>query len=215
MSQTTFTTPRIVHNMRSTEVFAYPACGGHVRKTVSRVELDWIGLTVVSGDELSDESTPIAVNKDRAHRDHHAEDAFALRLMQIGGRWWPSQKFYRHHRTSDYPYGYHYPPDLDVGITSEGGILILRTRGEDYKFIHMPDDVPMKPDTWSRLRLCSSMRERCSVLRAFGAMAYTSMHNCPELPSILEEGIAESWRYEELMNRMDSTEYLDWWLSSS
>lgn len=58
------------------------------------------------------------------------------------------------------------------------------------------------------------MRERCSVLRSFQAVSYRSIGDCPDLPSSLEEGIAEGRRYEELLNRMSNAEYLEWWLGT-
>jgi hypothetical protein len=54
------------------------------------------------------------------------EDAFALRMLQLGARWWPSLSFYLRRSDSQYPpYGYHYPPDRYVGYSSSGGVVVL------------------------------------------------------------------------------------------
>lgn len=74
-----------MHNIAFTEVFAYPSYGGHIRKRVSRIELDWLGPTSGSEHESSNANTPVASNRIHAHQHPDTEDAFSLRLMQIGG----------------------------------------------------------------------------------------------------------------------------------
>ena len=65
-----------MHNIAFTEVFAYPFTGGHIRKRVPRVELDWLGLTSGSEHETLEATTPIAANGIHAPQDPDTEDAF-------------------------------------------------------------------------------------------------------------------------------------------
>ncbi|KAI5360002.1 hypothetical protein Slin15195_G118640 [Septoria linicola] len=134
---------------RSTErtLYAYPSTGGFVRKHITRVELDWFGLT------LNDLTALVAPGSDDV-----AEDALALRLMRLGGRWWKIKDHYCHHNNQEiFSYGHHYPPDLDVGYPASGDIP------------------PEKPQNWTRFTLCATMEERCEMLRGFGAEWYASV----------------------------------------
>ena len=181
-----------------------------MRKSITPAELEWFGLKSRSWNEALNESAPIAVD---AGDDANDEDAFALRVMQLGGRWWPNQKLYERHRAADLPYGHHYPPDLDIGYTAEG-MLVLRTWADNSIYLDdLPDVAPQKPGTWSRLSLCNTMEERCEVLRDFGAVMYNSVEECPDLPNSLEEGIAQGKYYAELLRKMEDPNYLDRWLS--
>ena len=208
------TNPRLVHGIAFSKIFSYPSAGGFVQKRITQAELEWLHLKPRIGNENSNESIPIAADKMFANEDVDEEDAFALRLMQLGGHWWRDQKLYKRHCNADYPYGHHYPPDLDVGYTSEG-VLVLRTLAGNSRYLEdLPDIAPEKPDTWSRLSLCATMEERCMVLRDFGAVLYDSIEECPDLPSSLDEGIARGEYYAELLRKMEDRSYMDQWLNS-
>lgn len=130
--------------------------------------------------------------------------------MVVGGQ---TRSFTNVTPAADLPYGHHYPPDLDIGYTSEG-VLVLRTWADNSIYLDgLPDVAPRKPETWSRLSLCGTMEERCEVLRNFGAVMYTSVDECPDLPNSLEEGIAQGKYYAELLRRMEGPYYLDQWLN--
>ena len=185
-----------------------------MRKSITQVELEWLGLRPRQLSETSNKSIPIAVDKTDASDDADTEDAFALRMMQLGGRWWPNKKLYERHPDNAFPYGHHYPPNLDVGYDSDG-VLVLRTRADDtMDYMNLPNVAPEKPDTWSRLSLCATMEERCMVLRDFGAVMYNSVEECPDLPSSLEEGIARGEYYAELLRKTEDPLYMDQWIAS-
>ena len=65
--------------------------------------------------------------------DQEQEDAFALRMLHLGARWWPSLKFYDRHTSDDvYPYGHHFPSDLHVAYTpTSSGICVLAVWAEN------------------------------------------------------------------------------------
>ena len=106
---------------------------------------------------------------DEMQASHEEEDNLSLRMLQIGAHWWPSKELYDNHNWEDYPYGHHYPPDLDLGYPRTGGVLVLRTWAPNSPYLAgLPDAALEKPDTWSRLSLCANMEERCVVLRQFG-----------------------------------------------
>ena len=198
--------PRILHSLSTSQVFAYPSAGGLVRKHITRVELDWLSLTP---------PTIVSNATQRTSDDATVEDDLALRLMQIGGRWWPSIQLYERHNEGEYYYGHHYPPDLDIGYPGTGGVLVLKTWAENSPYSgDLPDAPSMKPNDWSRLGLCRTMEERCDVLRDFGAIEYGSVEECPDVPRSLVDGIAFGKEYETLLKKMEDWEYVDKYLMS-
>ncbi|CAK1364076.1 uncharacterized protein RHO25_005794 [Cercospora beticola] len=113
--------------MDGSDVLAYPSAGGYVRKHLTRVELDWLELTF----DPAAENDFVYLNASQADAEPNQEEAFALRLMHLGGRWWKSRTYFNHHfREAEWPYGHHFPPDLDIGYPSSGGVLVLRTFAE-------------------------------------------------------------------------------------
>lgn len=199
--QTTFNVPkpRIAHAPRASKVFSYPSAGGFVMKSITRVELDWLGMMLPFETGIHDATD---------------EDNLALRMMQIGGRWWPNERLYQLHRNGNgwlVPYGHHYPPDLDVGYCAEG-VLVLSTWADNSPHLEdFPGVPPEKPDTWSKLSLCATMEERCEVLREFGAILYDSVEQAPDLPTSLEEGIERDREYEMLLTNMEDRDYRVQW----
>jgi hypothetical protein len=203
-------------------VFAYPSLGGLVKKHVSRLELDWLGVTYPTASQ-DGEAHANETQKVKAAVEENApdEDAFALRLLQLGGRWWPSEQFFKHHNGRNFPYGHHFPSNLDIGYRPTGEVLVLNTWAGNSPYLESPEipgqrpDVPaMTPNDWSRLALCRTMEERCDVLRDFGAVEYTSAEECPDVPESIAHGIVTGRRYEELMNKMDDRDYVDAWMNS-
>ncbi|RSM07629.1 hypothetical protein CDV31_008522 [Fusarium ambrosium] len=193
-------------------VMAYPSVGGIVVGQFTGVELEWLGIPRSSPESYSRIPTDEESLKD--------EDTFALRLLQLGARWWSSLKFKGQHPDASYPYGYHYPPDLHLGYpsaSSSGGnkhpVLLLKTFAGDS--IRLPEyDPPEKPNDWSRLAACGTMEERCAVLRDFGATEWDDMKKCPDIPQSLREGMAEGKKYEELLRKIEDVEDLDKWMMS-
>ncbi|KAH9904876.1 hypothetical protein F4778DRAFT_731065 [Xylariomycetidae sp. FL2044] len=183
-------------------VFAYPSFGGIVIGHFTGVELEWLGLP------RSSDGTHL-----RSEADAATEDAFALRVMQLGGHWWPSRRFYDRHSSSQYPLGHHYPPDVDVGYPASGATLVLKTFHGASPWLSGLDE-PEKPNDWSRLAACGGMEERCDVLRSFGASEFPPGVRCPDLPDSLEAGIEERRRYEASLTRIQDRTYLDQWLMS-
>lgn len=176
-----------------------------MRKNITRVELDWLGLS------LNDLTALVPPDLDDI-----AEDGLGLRLMQLGGRWWKSKDYYAHHINQEiFSYGHHYPPDLDVGYPASGGVLVLRTWADNSAYDRdMPDIPPEKPENWTHLTLCATMEERCEMLRGLGAEWYASVEECHDLPSTIDEGVARERWFEELMDKMDDWGCVDRWLSS-
>jgi hypothetical protein len=133
----------------SCTVFSYPSSGGIILKTVVGVELDCLDIP--------------RTEYVQCHQDTTEEDEFALRLLQLGARWWPSIKFYHRHPDAPYQYGYHYLPDRHVVYTSSGDVVILGLFADDSTARLEVDDAPEKPETWVRVALSASMDERCAV----------------------------------------------------
>lgn len=188
---------------RACRVFAYPSHGGVVRKILTDVELGYLGLSRTGPDP-------------GACSDPDEEDAFALRMLKLGARWWPSSKFYELHTTDDvYPYGYHFPPDLHVGYPTTGsGAWVLAVWAENSQTWLEEHDPPRKPEDWVELAFCRTMEERCKVLEEFGATFYEHIQQCEKLPQTLEKGVTEGKRYEELLRKMEDDKYLDDWMMS-
>jgi hypothetical protein len=206
--------PRIMHGHVSSTIHSYPSLGGYVRKKITRVELDWLGIK--SPTNSSDSST--FKNNTQASYDAHEEDTLALRMLQLGAHWWPDRYLYDRHRDANgyaVPYGHHFPPDVDVCYPSSGGLLVLRTwAGNSLYLDGLPGVAPEAPAGWSRLSLCANMEERCEVLREFGAVYFRSVEECPDVPETLEEGVAQGKEYERLLKLMEDMNYVDRWLGT-
>jgi hypothetical protein len=203
--------PRILHGPVYATVFSYPSLGGIVRKRVTRVELDWLDI----GSPTGNGDYSASKNNTQASHDAKEEDVLALRMMQIGGRWWPNEQLFDRHRNADVAYGHHFPPNLDVGYPCSEGLLILRTWAGNSQYLEgLPGVAPERPDEWSRITLCANMEERCEVLREFGAGFYKSVKECPDIPESLEEGVAQGKEYERLLKLMEDRDYVDQWLYS-
>ncbi|WAO95388.1 Hypothetical protein NCS54_01300800 [Fusarium falciforme] len=122
--------------------------------------------------------------------------------MQLGARWGPSLKFEAQQPDSSYPYDYYYPPNLHVGYPSKSSstsspgenghpVLLLKTFAGDSS-LRLPEyNAPEKPDDWSRLAACGTMKERYAVLRDFGATEWDDVKKCPDITQSLQEGMAE------------------------
>lgn len=199
---------------------SYPSVGGIVTGRFTGAELEWLGFPRVS--RYSEVEVPAGDDEEFFEK----ENAFAFRMMQLGARWWPSREFEAKHDTLDYPYGYHYPPDVHVGYSSQStqsspssegkgnAVIILKTFAGNSPLRLPEHDAPEKPEDWSRLAACRTMQERCDVLRDFGASEYADISKCPDTPQSLEEGVAEGRRYEALLRKMEDMKYLDEWLMS-
>ncbi|KAI0508923.1 hypothetical protein F5B22DRAFT_658714 [Xylaria bambusicola] len=172
---------------RDSEVLAYPSTEGVVIGQLLGVELDWLGIPPASPALLQPSG------------DQDGEDEFALKLMHIGGRWWPSLKFHALQGLTSCPYGYHYPPDLHFPDSLGVGD-------------RLPEDTLERPEDWSRLAACRTMEERWAVLKDFGATEYDDVKMCPDIPDSLAAGVVEGRRYEELLKKMQGDDYRAIWL---
>ncbi|KAI4906342.1 hypothetical protein J4E90_010687 [Alternaria incomplexa] len=143
------TRARITFELRTAcTVYSYPSHGGITMKRFTNPELEHLGLS----HKMSD-SGPLS--------DQEQEDAFALRMLHLGARWWPSLKFYdRHTRDEPYPYGHHFPSDLHVAYTPTGsGIWVLVIWAENSQTWLEEYDPPRKPEDWVDLAYCRTMEE--------------------------------------------------------
>lgn len=115
MAVSTATRVRIPFDlMTACTVYSYPSHGGIITKNFTDLELELLGLSHKMSDPIS-------------FSDQDQEDAFALRMLRLGARWWPSPKFYKCHITYDiYPYGYHFPSDFLVTYTpTDSSVWVL------------------------------------------------------------------------------------------
>jgi hypothetical protein len=71
---------RTVFDRLSCTVYSYPSSGGTILKRSVGVELEYLNFS----------RTKVALCDEDAVED----DAFALRMLQLGAHWWPSLKFY-------------------------------------------------------------------------------------------------------------------------
>ncbi|KAI1125166.1 hypothetical protein F5Y10DRAFT_14035 [Nemania abortiva] len=203
------------------EVTAYPSTGGIVTGWLSGVELEWLGLPRSSPALPRPQPNTQTANSSRTgsskEKIEEEEDTFALQLMRLGGRWWPSRAFRDLHDSLHFPYGYHYPPDLHVAYSPPSSLkqaVILLKTFPDNSPHRLPDDAPRRPDDWSRLAACKTMEERWAVLRDFGATEYDDVKMCADIPYSLEEGVEEGRRYEQLLRKMQDGKYFDQWLAT-
>ncbi|KAI0145173.1 hypothetical protein GGR57DRAFT_517377 [Xylariaceae sp. FL1272] len=189
--------PRLEAGPQTCTLFSYPSMGGVVLGCYAGVELEWLGIPR-SADALD------ALQHCPISEDPAVEDAFALRMIKP--------------RDSQYPYGHHYPPDIDVGYASSTTVLILKTFAEAPPWVSgMSGVAPQKPADWSRLTACKTMAERCAVLRSFGATEHCIGEEgdfCSELAESVEEAVVEGKAYAALLVKMDDSTYLDQWLMS-
>lgn len=191
----------------SVVVTAYPSIGGIVIDQYSGVEVDYLGLSR----EIVEVRSPNLVE----------EDEFALRMLSLGSHWWQSWRLYKFHmeRMDDIcHYDFHFPPTVNVGYPSTGGVWVLRhsadtqswTAGEWRKpyLPHIPHDLAKPIDK------ASIMDERCEVLKSFGATFYEYPGDCSYITKTLEDAYEKGKYYEELMERMGNWGYVDAWLEN-
>ncbi|KAI8936967.1 hypothetical protein NX059_006195 [Plenodomus lindquistii] len=176
--------------------FAYPTCGGLIHKYFTEVELQYLGLPLTEPTHCD--------------QDPVAEDAFALRLLSLGARWWRSREYKERWYWKDIPLGFHFPPDLQVGYPSSGGVLVLKlhagnsTRLEGF-------DPPARPADGGRVTFAETMDKRCELLKRYGAQAYDDLSQCDDVSKTLEGVKAEGKRYEALLEKWGDPRHLDEW----
>jgi hypothetical protein len=141
-------------------IYGHPSVGGVIMRTqADAIEMQYLGL-----DRLEPQTT--------RSKDQKDEDAFCLELINIGGKWWPSER-----RANLIWWELNYEgTDIEdetaeemrevwVGWPELGGLLISEfqsTVGE----IKIPEDI-------GRLRMALTNKERCKLLRTrFGAVYY-------------------------------------------
>ncbi|RYO95190.1 hypothetical protein DL764_007738 [Monosporascus ibericus] len=102
------------------KVAVYPSTRGIVLGFLSSIEKSYLGI-------------PLSQQVPRSE-DPAEEDAMAVKLFQVGARWWPDHRLYAKHINRirgdpmepdgmQEPYGYHFPPRIHVGYptTSAAG----------------------------------------------------------------------------------------------
>lgn len=146
-------------------------------KHFTGVELDCLGLSRSEDSNRED--------------DPEKEDAFALRILHLGARWWPSRNFHKKHSDEQYPYGHRYPPDLHIGYPSTGGIVVLRLWAGN-SAMKLEEDPPERPEDWAKVTMCRTINERCSVLKSFSALFYSDLKDCVDIPQTLEDGVLKA-----------------------
>jgi hypothetical protein len=142
------------------DVYGWPSSGGVIiRHQADAIEMQCLGL-----DHLE---PPLTRSKDQDE-----EDAFCLRLLNIGGKWWSSEHRSRliwrqlngmtsiiEDETEEEM------REIWVGWPKSGGILLSVFQSE-MGHIRTPEDM-------GRLRMALTMEERCELLRTrFGAVYY-------------------------------------------
>jgi hypothetical protein len=192
------------------KVTAYPSVGGIVVGYFTAVQLKQLGLSNVE----------IAVRS----QDKSEEDELALTMMRHGAHWWPSKKFYSHHseRMTDMPipYGFHFPPRVNVGYPSSGkGVWVFKFSEDafiwDQDGLTRPDVNRMPDDWYGRINMALDGDERCEILKCFGAKFFDNVEDCVDIPKTLLEGIERGQRYQALLEKMEDDEYLNRWLEGS
>jgi hypothetical protein len=152
-------TRRAAFNSYGCTVYGWPSKGGIIIRTCAdAVELEYLGF---------DKFDPPA----KRFADQDEEDKFCTTLLKIGGKWWSSEQrlfdindVYMLDRMEDQPTDDELK-DIFVGWPADGGVLIVEYQSEvgDEK---VPRDI-------GRLRMASTMHERCEMLRnRFGAKFY-------------------------------------------
>ena len=194
--------PRTKFESRDCKTLAYPSLGGIILGYFTGVELTWLGLSRLLEAKRS--------------TDPHEEDAFAFQMLRLGAQWWPDWEFYSKHegKTTEIPYGHHFPPKAYIGYPSAGGVWVLKTADNRKR---LPNDPEEEPHDWAKVIMTCTMDERCAVLERFGAMFYANIEDCPDVPKSLEEGIGIGRKYESLLKKMEDYTpggYVDRWLDS-
>lgn len=188
-------------------VVAYPSVGGIViMQHPSALHLDHIGL-------------PRTHDTLRTEQD---EDTMAVKLIEIGGQWWPYWYLYAEHRNEmGYSlYGDDVPPKTYIAYPSTGGLWLARYNyGSDWMRRERGDKgvnstLPFEPDgLHAAMAYTINMDERALVLKKYGATFYPSVEECPYLPTTVE-GIRAMYEpyVEALENRTTPYSYLrpDW-----
>ncbi|UNI20656.1 hypothetical protein JDV02_006725 [Purpureocillium takamizusanense] len=186
---------------------AYPSMGGVVLGFFTAVQLKQLGLSNM-------ESTS------RSHDDAE-EDNLALSMMRQGAHWWPTWDLYQRHRDRFIdkltPYGFHFPPRINVGYPSSGSGVWVFKFSEDIMGLGGGEAVEptleCMPEGWyERINMAITADERCEVLKSFGAKFYEIVEECEDIPRTLEEGRLRGERYELLLRKMEDDDYLDSWL---
>ncbi|CEJ90423.1 hypothetical protein VHEMI06211 [[Torrubiella] hemipterigena] len=176
-------------------VVAYPSIGGVVFAKPDAVLMQHIGL-------------PRTHDTVRAASDD--EDLMAVKLMQIGGHWWSDWELYARHQSEiDNGSQYHddFPPKIRVAYPSSGGVWIARYNNDQSGWDGPSDQIglfvfPDKPDDLDHaISWTLTMDERALILQQHGAVFYSSVEECPYLPTSVEEGKALYQPFEELLEK--------------
>jgi hypothetical protein len=143
----------------------------------------------------------------------------ALRLLQMGGHWWPDYRLYAKHylqlrgnslAVGQELYGYHFPPRIHVDYHLTGGLWVLKTTQDDGGSEYAPQVDPEDPsmilpldrfsEGWeSSIYDTRTMDERCQVIKHYGGRWYASVAECPDLPSTLHEGVQRGKNHEKFL----------------
>lgn len=174
------TTIRSIFHLTKCEVRAYPSLGGIVLKSLTATELTWLGLS---------RSQPSLRSP-----DPQTEDDFAFQLLRLGARWWKSVSFHEHRYSQvsgGGPYTV-YPPVVEVGYPSTGGVWVFALRSGE-----------RLPENWAKVVMAFTMDERCAALEEMGATFYAVVGDCEDMAKSLEDGVEVGRRWEERMRGID------------
>lgn len=180
-------------------VVAYPSVGGIVIARPDKLQMKHIGL-------------PRTHDTARAGSD---EDEMAVKLMQIGGHWWSDWELYARHKDMADNWMFYdddFPPLIYVAYPSTGGVWFARYTSNRFSeqlasmSYHQQRIVNMTfPNLPEGLNLALSwtltMDEEALVLEKFGATFYSSVEECPYLPTTVEEGKALYEPFEKLLEK--------------
>ena len=116
--------------------------------------------------------------QEKRFKDLKDEDAFCIKLMNIGGKWWPREERAAliWSEMSCITTGIEDETveelrQLWVGWPESGGVLVAEYQNEVGK-IKTPHDI-------GRLRMAHTMEERCQLLKTkFGAVYYKNPQEC-------------------------------------
>jgi hypothetical protein len=184
-------------------VTAYPSVGGVVLGFFSAVEMVHLQL---SRFEPAKRSSDVA-----------EEDELALRMLRLGAHWWPNLNRYAYHKEQiddRTPYDFHFPPTIKVGYPSTGGGVWVFEYLTDSDCLNASPSLQRRPDNWPpRMSYVLSMDEQCDALQQYGATSYAKVEDCDDIPKTLEEAVQKGNHYNELLEKMEDTNYLEEWLS--
>lgn len=139
------------------EVLGYPSNGGILMLPLDIAVAEYLGIPRLE-----------VVYRDL---DPINEDAFCNRLRLLGAKWWQSEDSYMLKLI-----GIEDMTEMEkregiiVGWPGEGGVWILRTRADT-----------------AMLRMCVSMKERCSLLERWGAIFYEDPRGVEEFEGVFLE----------------------------